>query len=256
VTDDKELIKAYRYYEIPSPEPPNIIEHVPQVKIINPITKKSAPSAEDDLISDEYYLKRHRKHEMDEKKQKNREKERLRHGYYQQKQLVERIKTMDKSLLQSIVSSIRHRTHKDQEEEESTLLDIEVEEETYLEELHDRLLRDALEHLKRYEVLGLSNNKDIIVEEDPLESSAALSQSTSAIAEPSQFQKAIKTEAKKQRERQIKSFSGHPAFVGNSNRHQGTRRSTRRVLAFGQRLPEFDTQEFVLPSYIVDQVKR
>jgi hypothetical protein len=256
VTDDKQLIKEYQYYDIPSPEPPSIIEQIPQVKIINPITKKSTKSTAqeaDDLITDEYYLKRHRKHEMDEKKQKNREKERLRHGYYQQKQLVERIKAMDKSLLQSIVSSIRHRTHKDQQEEESSSssLDIEVEH-AYLEELHDRLLRDALEHLKRYELLGLSNNKEIVlVEEDHIEM-PALSQSSTIVTEPSQFQQALKTEAKKQRERQIKSFTGHPTFVGET-RQQGARRSTRRVIAFGQKLPEFDTQEFVLPSYLFDR---
>lgn len=191
-------------------------------------------------------MKRHRKHEIDEKKQKNREKERLKHGYYQQKQLVERIKAMDKSLLQSIVSSIRHRTHKDQEEEEP--VDIEAEH-AYLEDLHDRLLTDALEHLKRYELLGLSNNKETV--EEDLEPPALLQSTT--VTEPSEFQQALKTEAKKQRERQIKSFSGHPAFVGDTSRDQGARRSTRRVIAFGQRLPEFEIQEFVLPSYIFDE---
>ena len=220
-----------------------MIEHVPQVRIIEPVARKKQRSNEETEITDEYYLKRHRRHEMDEKKQKNREKERLRHGYYQQKQLVERIKTMDKSHLQSIVSSIRHRTHQNEE----------VIEEEYLNDLHHRLLKDALEHLRRYEVLGLCNQKEashmieeeqaLLPQEDPF---TDLNPTPTELHRETQFHKSLQLEAKKQRQNQMKSFSGQ--LQSNTT---GSRRSTRRVIAFGQKLPEFEPQEFDLPEHII-----
>lgn len=256
MTSDPKVLKQYEYHPVtlPLPSPP-IIEHVPQVRKIKPVAKlnkKAKIDPEDAKLTDNYYLKRHRRHEKEEKTQKNREKERLRHGYYQQKQLVERIKTMDKSLLQSIVSSIRHRTHLEGEEEE---------EEAYLNDLHCRLLSDAVEHLRRYEVLGLNNNnhkQDLMdVDDQHLDtvssstSSSSVPVAVSTTTNNTKFQKALQTEAIKQRERQIKSFSKQPMFTGESL-HRGARRSTRHVLAFGQKLPEFDLEEFSLPPYILN----
>ncbi|KAI8064256.1 uncharacterized protein B0P05DRAFT_232111, partial [Gilbertella persicaria] len=209
VTSNNKTLKKYHYHAPSVPDQPCLIEHTPQVRLIEPIARKKQLNNE--VIPDEYYLKRHRKHEMDEKKQKNREKERLKHGYYQQKQLVERIKTLDKSLLQSIVSSIRHRTH-----QKENMLEEE------LDELHHRLLVEALEHLRRYEVLGLCNQKDAQIED-------------TLIHKPLETKKT----------HSIKSFSNHT--------DTGSRRSTRRILAFGQKLPDFEPQEFHLPDDILQK---
>lgn len=236
VTSDSTLIKNFQYHETPTPEPPSVIEHIPQIKIIEAIgsSKKTRKGVilDNDIIDDEYYLKRHRRHELDEKKQKNREKERLRHGYYQQKQLVERIKTMDKNLLRSIVSSIRHRTHK---QEEMT----EEDEEKYLEDLHTSLLSEAQEHLDRYEVLGIGKNDEESDQLAAMESSATVSD---------EFKQALEAEERLQRQRQIKSFSGQATFTGAEQSKRGSRRSTRNVTAFGQLLPPFEIEEFELPE--------
>ncbi|KAI8365648.1 hypothetical protein EDC96DRAFT_509390 [Choanephora cucurbitarum] len=242
VTSDEKALSKYEHHPSSNLDPSIVIEHVPQVRIIEPVARKKQRNDEEAEITDEYYLKRHRRHEMDEKKQKNREKERLRHGYYQQKQLVERIKTMDKSHLQSIVSSIRHRTHQNEE----------VIEEEYLNDLHHRLLKDALEHLRRYEVLGLCNQKEAahMIEEEqvllPQEDLIDLSPTPTESHRETQFHKSLQLEAKKQRQNQMKSFSGQ--LQSNTT---GSRRSTRRVIAFGQKLPEFEPQEFDLPEHII-----
>ncbi|KAL7321279.1 hypothetical protein PS15m_001066 [Mucor circinelloides] len=233
ITSDASFIENFQYHESPAQEPPSVIEHIPQIKFIEPVasTKKSK-IADNDIIDDEYYLKRHRRHEMDERKQKNREKERLKHGYYKQKQLVERIKTMDKNLLRSIVSSIRHRTHKNEDMNEE-------DEEKYLEDLHTSLLNEAQEHLDRYETLGIGKS-----EEDPDQSAAM--DSTPTVSD--EFKQALKTEERLQRQRQIKSFSGRAVFTGAVSSARGSRRSTRNITAFGQLLPPFEIVEFELPE--------
>lgn len=249
VTSNPDILKEYEHYPAPVMQPSLVIDHFPQVQRITPIAKKTKrrlSDIPDTLLSDDYYLKRHRRHEKEEKTQKNREKERLKHGYYQQKQLVERIKTMDKSLLQSIVSSIRHRTLHQQEGEDD-------EEEEYLDELHCRLLNDALDHLRRYELLGLNNNKQEVDDHEWLDPSPVPTPTTSNTN--TKFQQALQSEAVKQRSRQLKSFSNQPIFAGDSLK-RGARRSTRHVFAFGQKLPEFDFEEFNLPYYILDWKKK
>lgn len=244
VTSDLKLLDRYEHNPVTLPPSPTI-EQVPQVTRIKPVAKankKTKIEPEDAMLTDDYYLKRHRRHEKEEKTQKNREKERLKHGYYQQKQLVERIKTMDKSLLQSIVSSIRHRTHQEGEEEE---------EEAYLNHLHSRLLNDAVQHLRRYELLGLNNNKqgqEVDDHDGTIGPSSPVPIPTNT--SHTKFQKALQTEALKQRERQIKSFSKQPVFAGEPS-HKDARRSTRHVIAFGQKLPEFEFEEFTLPHTIL-----
>ncbi|KAL9544977.1 hypothetical protein MBANPS3_007355 [Mucor bainieri] len=239
VTADASCLQHYEYHASPAQEPPSIIEHMPHIKAIKAITgtekkkkKGITDDDDDDVIDDEYYLKRHRRHELDEKKQKNREKERLKHGYYQQKQLVERIKTMDKNLLRSIVSSIRHRTHKNDDMDEEA-------EEKYLEDLHTSLLREAQEHLDRYETLGIGKSE----EESDL---AAAMDQTPTISD--EFTQALKTEERLQRQRQIRSFSGRAVFTGAEASTRGSRRSTRNITAFGQLLPPFHIVEFELPE--------
>lgn len=182
-----------------------------------------------DLISDDYYIKRHRKHELDEKKQKNREKERLRHGYYQQSQLVERIKTMDRGLLRSIVSSIRHRG--------SVLIPdmTEEAEEEYLNKLHERLLKDATELLRRYEALGLAKTSTA----PPTET-----EEIESLVNPT-FHEAVQTEAIRQRARQLATFEKYPSHKSGSSRY-----SKRHITAFGEKLPPFEFMDFQLPKDI------
>lgn len=251
VTADPSVIKKYERHEKSFSPPLPTIEQVPQVTRIKPVTKLTKKELDqitdqDASLDEEYYLKRHRRHEKEEKTQKNREKERLKHGYYQQKQLVERIKTMDKSSLQSIVSSIRHRTHYEGGEEE---------EDEYLNDLHCRLLNDAVDHLRRYELLGLSNEKQE-VEEHKISNSLSPVPTPTNSTTTTTFQQTLQSEAIKQRERQIKSFSNHPMFVGDSL-HRNTRRSGRHVVAFGQKVPEFDDIcEFALPDEILNWKKK
>ncbi|KAI8639969.1 hypothetical protein BD408DRAFT_420446 [Parasitella parasitica] len=243
VTSDTSLIKNFQYHEAPSPEPPAVIEHIPQIKIIeaagNPSKKpkKAQLLDSDDIIDDDYYLKRHRRHELDEKKQKNREKERLKHGYYQQKQLVERVKTMDRNLLRSIVSSIRHRTHKKDEE---------ADEEKYLKDLHNSLLDEAQEHLNRYEVLGIGKTDE--------ETDLATAIDVTAVVS-NEFNRAMATEERLQRQRQIRSFSANPTFTGAMPSQRGSRRSVRNITAFGQLLPPFGIEEFELPQELMEYKK-
>ncbi|CAO3592775.1 unnamed protein product [Absidia cylindrospora] len=115
-------------------------------------TKNSIP------LSDDYYTARHRKHEMEEKKQKNRERERLEHELYQQQQLVERLKTLDKSTLASIVSSLRSVNNNSPQlpSLSSTYTSMTTNE---LERLHQTLLQDAREQMYRYEQLGLGRKR-------------------------------------------------------------------------------------------------
>jgi hypothetical protein len=249
VTSDPSILTQYQHFDPPPSQPLPSIPHVPQVKCIKPISKKSCPQ---DALDDSYYLKRHRRHEKEEKTQKNREKERLKHGYYQQKQLVERIKTMEKSLLQSIVSSIRHR---------STTQTEDWDEDAYLDDLHCRLLNDAVELLRRYEVLGLNTNKQGIVQHQQQEEEHEAVDTASPTLAPSNsettlFHQAVQSEAIKQRSRQIKSFSKQPIFAGDDSPTKGSRRSTRHIIAFGQKLPDFELQEYHLPHDILIETKR
>ncbi|KAI8991273.1 hypothetical protein BDF20DRAFT_843762 [Mycotypha africana] len=296
---------------------------------------------EEEEISDEFYLKRHRRHEMEEKKQKNREKEMLRHGYYQQKQLVERIKSMDKIVLQSIVSSIRHRTSSQQQsnkeqgkgktntvagkkkqeqqqqlsEENVSNTNKKADEEDYLDNLHQRLLYDALEHLRRYELLGFSsgvsnnintassyqqsnhhqsssayhiandfreeveeqeerneqeqnqedekekpdNNDTTVTEKSKTSPDDAVTVSDDSrkkrINISKDFKEALEMEERVQGSRRIGTFGGNPILTGGGRGMTGSRRSTRHVLAFGHKVPDFEIEEFELPRYIVEDWK-
>lgn len=226
ITSDDQLLNDYTYHDIPKEETlvlPNK-NTSRSVKVIEPV--RAVKGNKENIIPDEYYLRRHRKNEINEKKVKNREKEKLKHGYYQQKLLVDRIKAMDKSILQSIVSSIRHRT--DQKEQDD------------IDEIHQQLLDESMDILRRYESLGFHSpdhsttitTTDIEHQEDvepPVETA---------------FQKSLKTIPPKKRITPTKVVEKQPRV--------GTRRSTRTTTAFGQKLPSFENQEFELPSTILD----
>ncbi|RUP25682.1 hypothetical protein BC936DRAFT_138823 [Jimgerdemannia flammicorona] len=97
--------------------------------------------------SDESYTKRHRKHELAEKKLKNRERERLAHELYQQQLTVEKLRNMDRGNLLSIATALRRADGLPQKEAED------------IDALHKRLLREAEDQLKRYEMLGLGDKR-------------------------------------------------------------------------------------------------
>lgn len=99
---------------------------------------------------DETYLRRHRKHEMAEKRVKNREKEQLRYGMHQQMRYVERLKSMNRTNLLATLSSRLRRDG------------IGELDEAEVKSLHQRMIREAEELLMRYEALGLLSSKQKI----------------------------------------------------------------------------------------------
>jgi hypothetical protein len=99
---------------------------------------------------DETYLRRHRKHEMAEKRVKNREKELLRYGMHQQMRLVERLKSMDRT---NLLATLSPRLRRD---------GIGELDEAEVKSLHKRMIREAEELLMRYEALGLLSGKQKI----------------------------------------------------------------------------------------------
>ncbi|CAO3702258.1 unnamed protein product [Rhizopus stolonifer] len=71
VTSDADQVKQYNDTGLVATSTPSLpIEHVPVVKLITPI-KRALHDAELDLIPDDFYTKRHCRHELEEKKQKN-----------------------------------------------------------------------------------------------------------------------------------------------------------------------------------------
>ncbi|KAI8093902.1 uncharacterized protein BX664DRAFT_385241 [Halteromyces radiatus] len=204
----------------PIPLPSSDIQ--PVFRIISQKRPTKAKSSSDITTSDDYYLARHRKHEMEEKKQKNREKERLEHGLYQQQQLVERLKTMDKSTLASIVSSLRPLQSNDSPSQETrqpytsmTPMD--------LERLHQILLQDAREQMYRYEKLGLGRKRG---------------------------QGFINTRGSAARIKELETKVLAHFKQQGQHRPEGKRRSLRTGIAFGEKLPAMDTVDFELPDEV------
>ncbi|KAI7861041.1 hypothetical protein BDC45DRAFT_493379 [Circinella umbellata] len=114
-------------------------------------SSQNVPIHQIEPIPEEYYIKRHRKHEKEEKKLKNREKERLQHEMYQQQQFVERIRHTDKSILMAIATSLKQQEEMNTNQKlvlPQVLPDVDV--------LYRQVLYDAEEHLRRYEMLGLT----------------------------------------------------------------------------------------------------
>ncbi|CAM0137749.1 unnamed protein product [Umbelopsis sp. WA50703] len=111
-------------------------------------TIKKVPVNE--ATDDETYLRRHRKHEMAEKRMKNREKEQLRYDMHQQIRHVERLRSMDRTNLLATISSQLRRDG------------IGELDEAEVKSLHQRMIREAEELLMRYEALGLLSGKQKI----------------------------------------------------------------------------------------------
>ncbi|KAF8936903.1 hypothetical protein BGZ58_003546 [Dissophora ornata] len=142
--------------------------------------------AQEEILTDEVYEKRHRKQEMAEKKVKNREKEKLRHAMYQQQLVVEKLRHMEINRLMPISAfrSLQKTIEQEQQLRESggsgsgsgsgagsgtdeasapqqhapiSLAAARVMQDEY----HRRLLREAEENLRRYEQLGLGETSTL-----------------------------------------------------------------------------------------------
>ncbi|CAG8705216.1 18888_t:CDS:2, partial [Acaulospora morrowiae] len=100
--------------------------------------------AQEEDISDAAYEKRHRKHELAEKKLKNRERERLAYERYQQQLAVEKLRNTDSKSLISVAALRNNDATNDASK---------------LETVHKKLLKEAEDTLARYDSLGLGGKK-------------------------------------------------------------------------------------------------
>ncbi|KAF9983386.1 hypothetical protein BGZ75_005160 [Mortierella antarctica] len=137
-------------------------------------------AAQEEILSDEVYEKRHRKQEMAEKKVKNREKEKLRHAMYQQQLVVEKLRHMEINRLMPIsafrslqkkeactgtddtASPPQHHQQQQQQQQQQSLISLAAAR-VMQDEYHRRLLREAEENLRRYEQLGLGESSQATV---------------------------------------------------------------------------------------------
>ena len=130
----------------------------------------TSDSDQEEILTDEVYEKRHKKHEMAEKKLKNREKEKLRHAMYQQQLVVEKLRHIEINRLMPISAFRSLQKTVEQEQQQLKEAGSNTEEgaqqapislaaaRIMQDEYHRRLLREAEESLRRYEQLGLGDN--------------------------------------------------------------------------------------------------
>ncbi|KAF9100665.1 hypothetical protein BGX29_006383 [Mortierella sp. GBA35] len=133
-----------------------------------------AHAAQEEILSDEVYEKRHKKQEMVEKKLKNREKEKLRHAMYQQQLVVEKLKHMEVNRMMPISAfrSLQKTAELEQQlreagagldgtsQQQSNAISLTAAK-MMQEEYHRRLLQEAEDNLRRYEQLGLAESANI-----------------------------------------------------------------------------------------------
>ncbi|KAG0240309.1 hypothetical protein BGX31_002061 [Mortierella sp. GBA43] len=135
----------------------------------------TSDSDQEEILTDEVYEKRHKKHEMAEKKFKNREKEKLRHAMYQQQLVVEKLRHIEinrlmpisafRSLQKTVEQEQQHLKESGSGTEDGTqhapisLAAARIMQDEY----HRRLLREAEENLRRYEQLGLHDNTNATI---------------------------------------------------------------------------------------------
>ncbi|KAI9239188.1 MAG: hypothetical protein BYD32DRAFT_361988, partial [Podila humilis] len=186
---------------------------------------------EDEDLHDEVYEKRHRKQEMLERRIKNREKEKLRHAMYQQQQVVEKLRHMDINRLMPL-SAFRTQ-HKKTASEEPSRSSVPIMQEEY----HRRLIREAEESLRRFEQLGLAG------EASTTRSSPSTKTSPAPSSRKSQSSKTSITPAQPPRPPKPITTFIKPGTVLAS----GGRKSSRVVLAFGEKVPTLDRMDFDLP---------
>lgn len=212
-----------------------------------------------EATDDETYLRRHRKHELAEKRVKNREKEQLRYDMHQQIRHVERLKSMDRTnLLATISSQLRRDGLGELDEAE-------------VKSLHQRMIREAEELLMRYEALGLLSGKQKIeyttiaapkhdahrsndikptLPSSPPPPSSLITPTTSLIKPKSQPRKRIKVA---DNDDDIKLDTSQPARGKKKNlpdsQSQGKPNKGRsKKVPFGQSSPAISHREFSLPA--------
>ncbi|KAI8140533.1 hypothetical protein BJV82DRAFT_220870 [Fennellomyces sp. T-0311] len=187
-------------------------------------SQPNVPITEIEPVPEDFYLKRHRKHEKEEKKLKNREKERLQHEMYQQQQFVERVRHTDKSIIMAIATALRQQ----QGNADESLPDVDV--------LYRQVLHDAEEHLQRYEMLGLARKSRKEETKSP-----PMTTNTSPSPPPAAAPPPVET---------AESAPAFRTFYTNAAANaapKGARRSARNILAFGQRIPSMRECDFHLP---------
>ncbi|GBC03347.1 hypothetical protein RclHR1_05080013 [Rhizophagus clarus] len=117
---------------------------VPSFRVVNGDISGLRSKAQEEDISDVAYEKRHRKHELAEKKLRNREREKLAYERYQQQLAVEKLRNTDSKSLIS-VAALRN---KDATNDASKL-----------QIAHQKLLKEAEDTLAIYDSFGLGGKK-------------------------------------------------------------------------------------------------
>ncbi|KAJ2962706.1 hypothetical protein NQZ79_g2230 [Umbelopsis isabellina] len=212
-----------------------------------------------EATDDETYLRRHRKHEMAEKRVKNREKEQLRYDMHQQIRHVERLKSMDRTNLLATISSQLRRDG------------IGELDEAEVKSLHQRMIREAEELLMRYEALGLlsgkqkieyttittpkhdahrSNDSKPALPSSPPPPSSPIAPTTSLIKPQSQPRKRIKLTEKDDNTQEGSSqlSRGKKKKLPGSQSQDKPSKGRSKKVPFGQSSPAISHREFSLPA--------
>ncbi|CAG8665754.1 8168_t:CDS:2, partial [Gigaspora rosea] len=223
--------------------------------------------------SDAIYEKRHRKHELAEKKLKNREREKLEYERYQQQLAVEKLRNTDSKSLISIAALRSQDSTSDASK---------------LETVHKKLLKEAEDQLARYDSLGLGGKKrkaDVIINnisniggenkvtEEPENKKARLrvprrtsnTNPDEVLTASSKNETSTRiTRSRKNKDEkpvdEIKIINNKPTKstenVTKMNHKKNNTKSTRSALAFGYKVPvkPFVKRDFSLPVSIFGEM--
>ncbi|KAI8604963.1 hypothetical protein EDD21DRAFT_401643 [Dissophora ornata] len=240
--------------------------------------------AQEEILTDEVYEKRHRKQEMAEKKVKNREKEKLRHAMYQQQLVVEKLRHMEINRLMPISAfrSLQKTIEQEQQLRESggsgsgsgsgagsgtdeasapqqhapiSLAAARVMQDEY----HRRLLREAEENLrsrKRVKTVDTTTADDqkgdasaSATGRSKTKTSSAKSATTTTAASIASIPSSQKTSAHRAAEEPPRPPKPITTFFKpGSIFAAGARKSSRVALAFGERVPILERMDFELPK--------
>ncbi|KAL1917739.1 uncharacterized protein VTP21DRAFT_3573 [Calcarisporiella thermophila] len=215
------------------------------------------PELED--ISDDAYLKRHRRYERAAKMAKNRERERLAHERYRQKLEVEKLRNMVEA--NQLLPMAAFRTAEGERERKRL-------------EYQRHLLREAEDTLRRMDELGYGNREEkeqgrnVEEENRPLagdekenedrggkkdegadrikrkRSNSSAGRRTAAVSSPVSVSNLLSPRSIHSRSRPHLT-----TFKHSTPQLSGGRKSSRLVIAFGARLPQMPESDFFLPEH-------
>ncbi|CAG8620098.1 5328_t:CDS:10, partial [Cetraspora pellucida] len=187
--------------------------------------------AQEEDTSDATYEKRHRKHELAEKKLKNREREKLEYERYQQQLAVEKLRNTDSKSLISIAALRSNDSTSDASK---------------LETVHKKLLKEAEDQLARYDSLGLGGKKR--------KADAIINNSINIVGESKIIEEPENKKARLRIPRRISNANPDEAFTPTMP--TGSRKSTRSALAFGYKVPikPLVKKDFSLPVSIFGEM--